>query len=175
MLSQDLRRIKPKAILWAFVSCDVVATIIQVAGAALIGKKESDHQDATVANNILLAGLVFQTFAFTIFLVLLGLFRWTIQQDKAFSSTVQGKDRFIGALTGASLLIYLRTIFRLAETTQGIFGHLSTHEVFFGVLEFAPVVLAVWILAIWHPGRWLPRHDLPIKDLEEHSREVKAI
>jgi hypothetical protein len=34
---------------------------------------------------------------------------------------------------------------------------LSTHEVFFGCLEFAPVVVvvAVFILVIWHPGKWL--------------------
>ena len=151
------RAIKPKWILWGFVSCDVVATIIQVAGAALIGASESNGKDPTVPNNILLAGLAFQTFAFTIFLGLLGLFRWALQQDKSFNTSVRGKDSFVAALAAASLLIYLRTMFRLAETSQGVLGYLSTHEVFFGVLEFAPVVVAVWILAVWHPGRWLPK------------------
>lgn len=56
-----------------------------------------------------------------------------------------------------SALIFLRTIFRLAETAQGVFGYLSTHEVFFGTLEFTPVVVGVGILAFWHPGRWFPR------------------
>lgn len=73
----------------------------------------------------------------------------------------------MAALASASLLIYLRTIFRLAETSQGVFGYLSTHQVFFGVLEFAPVVLAVWILAVWHPGRWLPQHNLPDHIMKE--------
>ena len=143
LASGAARAIKPKGILWGFVSCDVVATIIQIAGAALIGKKESNHKDPTVPNDILLAGLAFQTLAFTIFLILLGLFRWTLQQDKIFRASVRGKDTFIGALAAASLLIYLRTVFRLGETSQGVFGYLSTHEVFFGVLEFAPVAVAM--------------------------------
>ena len=103
------RAIKPKGILWGFVSCDVVATIIQIAGAALIGKKESNHKDPTVPNDILLAGPAFQTLAFTVFFILLDLFRWTLQQDKVFRASVRGKYTFIGALAAASLLIYLRT------------------------------------------------------------------
>jgi hypothetical protein len=166
------RWIKPKGILWGFISCDVVSTVIQIAGAALIGKKESDHKDATIPNNILLAGLAFQTFAFTVFLILLGLFRWTLQkQDKGTAS--HSKDTFIAALAGSSLLIYLRTSFRLAETSQGVFGYLSTHEVFFGVLEFAPVIVAVWILAVWHPARSLPQRNLPTGHVEEHAEGQK--
>lgn len=76
------------------------------------------------------------------------------------SSHGAGKDgaarvmpRFTAALVGASLLVYLRTIFRLAETAQGINGYASSHEAFFGALEFAPVVLAVGLLGWWHPGR----------------------
>ena len=55
----------------------------------------------------------------------------------------------------ASLLIFIRILFRLAETAQGVFGYLMVHEVFFGILEFAPVISAVSILAIFHPGRWI--------------------
>lgn len=59
------------------------------------------------------------------------------------------------ALTVASVLVLLRIVFRLAETAQGVFGYLMTHEAFFGALEFAPVIMAVAFLAVWHPGRYL--------------------
>jgi hypothetical protein len=49
----------------------------------------------------------------------------------------------------------LRTCFRLAETAEGLLATLSTHEVYFGCLEFAPIVIAVYLLVYWHPGRWL--------------------
>jgi len=63
----------------------------------------------------------------------------------------------LGVLAISSVLVFLRTLFRMVETSQGVFGHLSTHEGFFGGLEFAPMVVAVWLLAIWHPGRWPTR------------------
>ena len=38
------------------------------------------------------------------------------------------------ALVIATLAVYLRTRFRLAETAEGLMQELSTHEVFFGCL-----------------------------------------
>ena len=65
-----------KAILAVFISADVVATIVQVTGAAKIGVAESNRDDPTTPNNILLAGLAVQVFSFLAFLVLLGVFFW---------------------------------------------------------------------------------------------------
>lgn len=51
--------------------------------------------------------------------------------------------------------MFVRTVFRLVETAQGVFGYLSVHEVFFGTLEFAPVGVAVWLLGtVAFPGGW---------------------
>ncbi|KAL9011198.1 MAG: hypothetical protein Q9173_003936 [Seirophora scorigena] len=154
----------PKLILWGFVTVDVLTTILQIAGAALIGSSQSNQKDPTTGNNILLAGLAIQSVSFTIFLTVLTLFRFALFKHPERSAAVRTKDWFISALAIASLLVYLRTLFRLAETAQGLFSHLSIHEVYFGTLEFAPVVLAVWILAVWHPGRWLPYSTDAISD-----------
>ena len=67
----------------------------------------------------------------------------------------QRKSPFIFVLAIASILVFLRTLFRLIETSEGIYGNLSTHEAYFGGLEFAPMVVAIWLLAVWHPGRWI--------------------
>jgi hypothetical protein len=55
---------------------------------------------------------------------------------------------FIAAFVAATLLIYLRVCFRLAETAERLLSNLSTHEVYFGCLEFLPVVLAIYLLPI---------------------------
>lgn len=60
----------------------------------------------------------------------------------------------------AVLLFYVRFLFRLVETADGIFGKLNKNEAYFGTLEFMPVVLAVWLLAAWHPGRCVPGRGL---------------
>ncbi|KAL9595949.1 MAG: hypothetical protein Q9219_006140 [cf. Caloplaca sp. 3 TL-2023] len=145
----------PRIILWGFVTVDILTTIMQIAGAALVGAAESNQNDPTKGNNILLAGLAVQSVSFTAFLIVLALFRIALLRDHRGQSAVRTKDGFIAALALASLLVYLRTLFRLAETAQGLFSYLSVHEVFFGTLEFTPVVIAVWILVVWHPGRWL--------------------
>lgn len=156
----------PKTILWIFIVCDVVATVVQVAGAALIGVAESNRRDPTTANNILLAGLAFQVFAFFIFLALMSVFLFRARRHIGSPRSIRDKREsneqnvipatFLVAFLIATIMIYLRTCFRLAETAQGLGGSLSTNEVYFGCLEFAPVVIAVYIFIAWHPGRCLP-------------------
>jgi hypothetical protein len=152
-LGRSYTVLPPKVILWVFVTSDVVATITQIAGAALIGVRESNREDPTTANNILLAGLAYQVFSIGVFIVLTGIFIGRAR--KAIG--LNGLSGFTAAFGAATLLIYLRTVFRLAETAEGLGGKLSTREVYFGTLEFAPVVLAVLLLSAWHPGRCVGR------------------
>ena len=34
-----------------------------------------------------------------------------------------------------------------------------THEVFFGVLEYTPILLAMTVLIVWHPAKPLSMRD----------------
>ncbi|KAI9705884.1 MAG: hypothetical protein M1836_005290 [Candelina mexicana] len=145
--------IPPRIILILFITSDVIATVIQVAGAANVGVAYSHQKDPTTANNILLAGLAFQVFSFFVFIFLLGTFLYRAR--KLATSMLP----FTYALIAATLLVYLRTCFRLAETAEGLLQNLSSHEVYFGCLEFAPIVIAVFIFNIWHPGKWVPRYS----------------
>jgi len=160
--------LRKKFILWTFVTIDIVCTIAQVAGAALIGVKESNREDPKTGNDILLAGLTVQSFAFLVFLILLTTVIVTICGDREMLEKVKrARHPFIGILALASILVFLRTLFRLAETSQGVFGYLSVHEAFFGALEFAPMVVAVFLLAVWHPGRW-PTQNLVVERKVSH-------
>lgn len=149
------RWLHPRFVLWGFVSADIVTIIIQVTGAAMIGNRTSAGKDPTTANNILLVGLALQTFAFTSFLLILVIFTLSLQSDRRFGPSIGRKSPFVASLIVASVLILLRIVFRLAETAQGVFGYLMVHEAFFGVLEFAPVIVAMFLIALWHPGKWL--------------------
>jgi hypothetical protein len=155
-ISSRSRFLSRKFILWIFISIDVVTTLMQVTGAGLIGGSTSKQKDSTTGNNILLAGLAIQTAAFAIFLVLLTVVTFVICGNRRLIEKMRrAKSPFLAILPIASVLVFVRTIFRLVETSQGVFGYLSTHEGFFAGLEFAPMVVAVWLLAIWHPGRWM--------------------
>ncbi len=142
----------PKLILWIFIVCDVIATVVQIAGAALVGTAYSDQKDPDTANNILLAGLAFQVFSFAVFIFIFCLFVY-----KARKVMTKELKIFSAAVMFATLCVYLRTCFRLTETAEGLLEYLSTHEAFFGCLEFLPIVVAVHLLNYWHPGRWIEK------------------
>lgn len=129
----------------------MIATVTQVAGAALIGVRESNREDPTTANNILLGGLAYQVFSMGVFVILTG---WFLFRARATIRTTR-LSTFSAVFGVATVLIYLRTCFRLAETAQGLNGKLQTNEEFFACLEFAPIALAVLLYAVWHPGRCL--------------------
>ncbi|KAL2266676.1 hypothetical protein VTJ83DRAFT_6028 [Remersonia thermophila] len=141
----------PKIILWFFITSDVIATITQICGAALIGVKQKNREDPTTANNILLGGLAYQVFAIGCFILLSVSFLW--RGRKAIRGEGKGLILFVAAFFVATLLVYLRTVFRLAETAEGLGGDLSTTEIYFITLEFLPLMVAVPLLAVWHPGR----------------------
>lgn len=95
-------------------------------------------------------------FTFFVFIVLTSLFLYRVWKHKVMTADRQMRV-FIAAFLLATLLVYLRTCFRLAETAQGLEKDLSTHEVYFACLEFAPIAGAVLLFNVWHPGRCLGR------------------
>ena len=163
-VGREYAPLPPKVILWIFITCDVIATIIQIAGSALIGVAYSRKKNPNTPNHILLAGLAFQVFSFAVFVVCLSVFL-----RKSRKVTSSAFKLFSGAVCVATLMVYLRTCLRLAETAEGLQQYLSTHEVFFGCLEFAPIVIAVYTFLYWHPGRWLGSNARTRKCFEAQS------
>jgi hypothetical protein len=157
-LGHQYSPLKPKWVLGIFITCDTVATIVQVVGAALVGVRYSNAQDPKSANDILLAGLAFQVFTFLVFIILTTTFLYRVSKsEKGLLQTGKHMRSFLVAFMAATLLVYLRTCFRLAETSQGLEKELSTREVYFACLEFAPIAGAILLFNVWHPSRCLGR------------------
>lgn len=144
--------VRPRIILWTFIACDVVATILQVLGAGLVGAAYSNGHDPNGPNHILLGGLAFQVAAYAVFLLLFIMFL-----RRARGALTTSLRAFAAATFIAALAVYVRTIIRLAETAEGLLQFLSTHEVIFGCLEFLPIIVAVYIFVLFHPGKYLAR------------------
>ena len=155
----------PKLILGVFITSDVVATIIQITGASLVGVAYSNQKDPSMPNNVLLAGLAFQVFDFALFCICLVLFLWKSRN----ALHPPGWKAFSAAVCLATAMVYIRTCVRLAETAQGLQHYLSTHEVIYGCLEFAPIVIAVYLFMYWHPGRWLGAGTKMVKQEDSAS------
>jgi hypothetical protein len=166
-----------KSILITFVSFDVVCTIAQVGGAGGIGAATSNGRDPSGANKAIIAGLAVQTAALLVFLVLLARFAFTspswrlmgmplqhvasggsyAAQNSAYHLLRVGRDNIpshIIILLVSAFLIFLRTVFRLAESAEGVYSEAATNEVLFALLDYLPVILAVILLALGHPGKY---------------------
>ncbi|KAF5240479.1 hypothetical protein FAUST_4373 [Fusarium austroamericanum] len=145
----------PKFILWFFITSDVIATVVQVTGAALIGVKQSNREDPTVANNILLGGLAYQVFSISVFVILTATFLFRARRE------ISGRGKKL-------------TIFCVAFSKQprGLEVILYSNEIYFACLEFAPIALAVLLFAIWHPGRCVGK-KVRVKDLEKEQARVQ--
>ncbi|BGP56001.1 hypothetical protein JCM8202_005143 [Rhodotorula sphaerocarpa] len=152
----------PKLLVAFMITADVFTTIVQIIGAALIGVAESSAYDnggksSTIspkqANDILLAGLSLQTASFLAFLMLLGLCAY---RSRGVTQSRGLPIKFSVVLFISSLLVFLRTTFRLAETAEGVFSYASRTEGLFAGLEYVPVILAVLLFAAFPLHKLLP-------------------
>jgi hypothetical protein len=57
------------------------------------------------------------------------------------------------ALGLATALLFIRTVFRSVELSEGFSGHLANNEIEFMILDGVMVILASITLTVFHPGR----------------------
>ncbi|EGX50001.1 hypothetical protein TWF173_007649 [Orbilia oligospora] len=155
---EDISRIKPRWYTYIFVTCDLVSLITQSAGGA-IASTSNDHAGSKLGGDITLGGLAFQVFTMTFFMVLCGEFAlrcWNRRQmfDERQRGLRESKrfKYFLYAMGAATIFIYVRCVYRVAELAKGWDGPLMTTETYFIVLEGSMVILACLCLNIFHPG-----------------------
>ncbi|OCL10258.1 hypothetical protein AOQ84DRAFT_402119 [Glonium stellatum] len=131
-------------ILVILATCDIVATIVQIVGAASTEVVESKSKDPPR-----------RAFSFLIFIAIPNAFLW--QAWNILRKSVS--HGFTVAFVTATLLILLRVCFRLVETVEGFLSKLDTHKLYLGCPEFLPVALAIYLLLFWDPGRCFYRRS----------------
>ncbi|KAK4054627.1 hypothetical protein OIO90_003439 [Microbotryomycetes sp. JL221] len=168
-MGHGLLSFSPRILVYVFGAIDLVTTVIQITGASLVGVSESRRLrsggqqgvgsiSTSQANDILVAGLAIQTASFLAFLIILILV--TYRSNMTRPAVL--KRKLTGLMIATSFLVFLRTTFRLAETSQGVFGPAATNEVLFATLEFVPIGMAVSLWAYFSLDSMLPpelEHD----------------
>jgi hypothetical protein len=113
----------------------------------------------------MISGLAFQVFTLLVFMVLaLDFVSTTRRRIRTMGkkealdqthATLRKSTKFKGfliALTFATLCIFTRCVYRVAELSEGWNGHLLYVEWLFILLEGAPVVAGIIALNIFHPA-----------------------
>ncbi|EXJ74394.1 uncharacterized protein A1O5_02690 [Cladophialophora psammophila CBS 110553] len=140
--------LNPRWLTKIFVAGDVFSFLMQASGGGIMAS--GTESSMNTGKNIIIGGLVIQVIFFSFF-VTVGL-TFHLRMHQGPSSRVLADiniavvwKKHIYTLYGASLLILVRSVFRLVEYGQGNSGYLISHEVFLylfdAVLMFATMVL----------------------------------
>ncbi|OSD00019.1 RTA1-domain-containing protein [Trametes coccinea BRFM310] len=145
-----------------FLSCDIIALVIQAIGGAKASLAVENGNDPGPGGNIMLAGVAFQLAALVIYVVLASEFLMRYAYDHPFkrrSSTPTRADRvekntklMICGLALGAIFLFIRSIYRVAELSNGWRGKIITTEVYFNVFDGAMITLAMFTMNAFHPG-----------------------
>ncbi|KAI0450074.1 RTA1-domain-containing protein [Xylaria acuta] len=154
--------IRPRLYARVFIPNDIFALLIQASGGG-VSFSETPPADGGVSTgqSIIITGLVIQVVSLTIFFVLFMGVIWP--SDLFRTKRAEPLDRedkrvkkFIILISIAIILIVGRSVFRVAEFSEGIFGSLGHNEPLFIVLDGFPISIATSLLVIFHPIYMLP-------------------
>ncbi|KFY02917.1 hypothetical protein V490_00365 [Pseudogymnoascus sp. VKM F-3557] len=147
-----------------FVIFDIIALIIQVAGASSSAGNRRPNQEVLNAIHIYMGGVGFQQLCILVFLSFAVQFHRTIlnqirEDVKGASSALP----LLYAIYAVLALITMRIVFRLCEYAQGFHSNIPTHETYQYCLDSVPMLCSLVILNVIHPGRIMPgkESDLP--------------
>jgi len=149
--AEHLSPIRRKWLTKAFVTGDVFSFCLQAAGGGIQAGGGNMYK---TGENIILAGLVLQIIFFGLFMVVSITFHTRIAKRPTVAS--QGYhsiwSKQIWVLYAASLLILVRSAFRVVEYGMGNAGYLLRHEVFLYVFDAVLMFLVMVIFNIFHPS-----------------------
>ncbi|KAL4922122.1 RTA1 like protein-domain-containing protein [Aspergillus aurantiobrunneus] len=176
--AQEHSLVRVKWMTKIFVTGDVVSFLMQCGGGGLMSGDNPDSRQ--IGETITIIGLIVQIVFFGFFLITSIVFH--IRINKAPSTRSRENTRYwsgnltarnwvtlLMALYVVSVLILVRSVFRLVEFIDGYGGYLMTHEVFIYVFDAVLMVVVMGVMNYWHPcyvikdGKRARDSELPLR------------
>ncbi|KAK9484183.1 RTA1 like protein-domain-containing protein [Lipomyces starkeyi] len=143
-----------------FVISDVATFCIQGGGAGMLVVSSL----ANIGKIIVIAGLILQVLGFCLFIVTSMVFQMRISRyptRESVDPAVQWK-KYLYSLYAVSVLITVRSLFRVVEYIMGQNGYLMSHEWCLYTFDGVPMLFCMVIFGIWYPGEvcFIPKVNL---------------
>lgn len=156
-------RFRPQMYTFVFISFDVIALILQATGGGIAASATPFSSVQKSGINIMVAGVAWQVVALGIFAALAADYWLRVtRRDRRvhhLNPTFENlrshrafQPLFLISLCLSGVFIFVRSVFRCAELSDGFNGALANNEVTFMVLEGAMIILASGLLTVFHPG-----------------------
>jgi hypothetical protein len=171
--------LKPMQYSWIFITSDLISIFLQGAGGGVAAASGSQ-----TGTDLMIAGLVFQVVAIAVFQFFWYHFIWKIYKShKTFGGSEFNpefqkiRDRnylvpFMASVSLSVILIFVRSIYRVAELSDGWDSKLATTEIYVMILDGLMISLACLFLTILTPGFVYGKHPhLYIKKASRSSSD----
>lgn len=132
-----------------FVGGDVMSFMMQSAGGGIMSSGASGMK---TGEKIIIGGLFVQILFFGLFFVTAIIFQIRGKEYLASLSRGIPWKKHLFALYATSILILVRSVFRVIEYIQGNSGYLLRHEVFLYVFDAVLMFAVMTVLNVSHPG-----------------------
>ncbi|CAJ0544033.1 Ff.00g040490.m01.CDS01 [Fusarium sp. VM40] len=175
--AENLSPIRVKWLTKIFVLGDVLSFLAQGAGGAILSRAKS-MSELKLGENIIITGLCIQIAFFGLFILVICVFHWRINKsptNACYATTVPWK-RLLWVLYGASALIMIRSVFRVAEYVMGSDGPLLANEAYLYVFDAALIFTATASFNVFHPGKILQTRDklIPVSN-DDNSVDLHSL
>lgn len=148
--------LKPKFVTWFFFSSDVFAFLLQGSGGGL---QAMSAEMAAMGKTITLVGLIVQLFFFASF----ALITIHVHRSPKYQYTVVGqtnpKRNLSICLYITLILLYVRSIYRIAEYAGGYDGVIATTEWAFYVFDTLIIAISFVVYFVLFIGNYLPKRN----------------
>ncbi|KAJ6470863.1 RTA1 like protein-domain-containing protein [Mycena sanguinolenta] len=151
----------PKWFTILFLPCDLIALVVQGVGGGMASSANT-LAGANKGANVMLGGIGFQFAVIIIFTALASDFSLRYMRNKPIRTSEAPRGALTlrlklmaSALAFSTVVLIVRSIYRLIELSGGWDGHVIRTEVYFNVLDGGMVTLAIFTLNFVHPGLFL--------------------
>ncbi|RDW64888.1 RTA-like protein [Coleophoma cylindrospora] len=153
-----------------FVAGDVFSFLVQSSGGGLMASAGSMN----MGKNLVVAGLCIQIIFFGLFVFSSLLFHVRINRNPTVASEAVAWKKYIYALYASSVLILIRSIFRVALFADGNDSVLARNEAFVYIFDALFMLAVLVIFNVVHPGQIIGRKKN--RDAEEvHSQNSNNV
>lgn len=179
--SEQHSLIRQKWLTKIFVTGDVISFMVQAGGAGIMasGSESGMH----TGEKVVVAGLFIQLAFFGFFMFVGSLFYTRINRQptsKSVDDSMPWRKHF-WVLMSVSMLIFVRSVFRVIEYLMGNNGYLLRHEVFLYIFD-AVLMLAVMVLFnVVHPSEITKmlkesnRQGMGMQEIRERYMEQESV
>ncbi|KAJ2029676.1 hypothetical protein IWW57_001565 [Coemansia sp. S610] len=156
--------LRPRFITWFFFTSDVFSFLLQGAGVGI----STQEEQRTLGKQTILTGLAVQLFFFAAFLCIASYVffdrRFTVARGPKDVDSREAKRRLFRVIISTTLLLYLRSVYRVAEFVGGYGSKVYGTEWLFYVFDTVMVMASFVIYMQSFIGYHFQGHDSAPKD-----------